>query len=72
MAKYKFKAKDVKTKECVEGDLVYATQLIFKKGKRVEYREKPMIVKLCCHGGILYATTRYFIDESTIELIKEE
>ena len=70
--KYKFKAKDIKTGEWVEGDLVYTTQLILRKGKGAEYREKPMIVKLCCHGGMLYATTRHFIDEDTIELIKEE
>ena len=71
MYKYKFKAKDLKTGEWVEGDLAYVKQLIFRKGKCVEYREKPMIVKMCCHGGMLYATTRHFIDEGTIELITE-
>ena len=71
MYKYKFKAKDLKTGEWVEGDLAYAKQVIFRKGKGVEYRETPMIVQLKCHGGRLYATTRYFVDESTIELITE-
>lgn len=70
--KYKFKAKELKTGEWVEGDLVYVNQLVFRKGKGVEYREKPMIVKLNSHGGMMYATSRYYIDESTIELIKTE
>ena len=72
MAKYRFKAKDLNTGEWVEGDLAHVTQLVFKKGKGVEYREKSMIVKLCCHGGMVYATERHFVDENTIELIKEE
>jgi hypothetical protein len=71
MAKYIFKAKDIKTGEVVEGNLIYATQLI-RKRRGVEYRVKPMIVKMCCCGGMLYATTRHFVDGDTIELIKEE
>ena len=38
--KYKFKAKDIKTGEWVEGDLVHVNQIIFRKGKGVEYRER--------------------------------
>jgi hypothetical protein len=72
MTKYRFKAKDLKTGEWVEGDLAHVTQLVFKKGRGVEYREKPIIVELYCHGGLIYATERHFIDENTIELIKEE
>ena len=70
--KYKFRAKDLKTGEWVEGDLAYVKQLIIHKSKGVEYREKPMIVKLGSHGGMVYVTSRHYIDESTIELIKEE
>ena len=70
--RYKFKAKDIKTGEWVEGDLVYVNQLVFRKDKGVEYRIKPMIVKMNSHGGMMYATSRYYIDESTVELIKEE
>ena len=71
MAKYRFKAKDLITREWVEGDLVHVTQLVFKKERGVEYRERPMIVKLYSHRGMIYATERYFIDENTVELIKE-
>lgn len=70
--KYRFKAKDIKTGEYVIGDLAYVSQVIFKKGSGVEYRKKPMIVKLYSHGGMIYATEIHFIDESTIELIKED
>lgn len=70
--KFRFKAKDIKTGEWVEGDLAYVNQCIFRKGKGVEYRVRPMIVKLNSHGGMMYATSRHNIDESTIELIKED
>lgn len=69
--KYKFRAKELKTENLVEGDLVHVNQVIFRKDKGVEYREKPMIVKLNSHGGMMYATSRYYINENTIELIKE-
>ena len=66
--KYKFKAKDIKTGEWVIGDLVYARQAYY--GKPVVI--KPMIVEFNIHGGIMWTRQKYFIDESTIELIKEE
>ena len=68
MTKYKFRAKDIKTGELVEGDLVYARQVYY--GNPVVIR--PMIVEFNIHGGIMWTKRRYFIDESTIELIKEE
>lgn len=64
--KYKFKAKDLKTGEWVEGDLAYAKREFEAPGY------KPMIVSHHIHGGMLYAGDRHFIDESTIELIKVE
>lgn len=67
--KYKFKAKDLKTGKYVEGDLIYANVRNFKSG--LICKIKPMIVNMHIHGGILWAGSRYFIDESTIELIKE-
>ena len=69
MYKYKFKAKDIKTGEWVEGDLVYARVANFKTG--ISIKKKPMIVTMHIHGGILWVGKRYFIDESTIELITE-
>lgn len=66
--KYKFRAKDIKTGELVEGDLVYARQVYH--GKPVVIR--PMIVEFNIHGGIMWTKQRHFIDEDTIELIKEE
>lgn len=70
--KYKFKAKDIKTGEYVIGNLAYVNQLIFRKGLGISFREKPMILSLNSQGGRIYATKRYFIDENTIELIKED
>ena len=67
---YKFRAKDIKTGEWVEGDLVYAKVANFKTG--ISTKKKPMIVTMHIHGGILWAGNRHFVDESTIELIKEE
>ena len=66
---YKFRAKDIKTGEWVEGDLVYAKIANFKTG--ISTKKKPMIVTMHIHGGILWAGKRHFIDENTIELIKE-
>ena len=66
---YKFKAKDLKTGEWVEGDLVYAKVANFRTGTSM--KKKPMIVTMHIHGGILWAGKRHFIDENTIELIKE-
>ena len=68
--KYRFKAKDIKTGEWVEGDLVYAKVANFKAG--ISTKKKPMIVTMHIHGGMMWAGKRHFIDESTIELIKEE
>ena len=66
--KYKFRAKDLKTGEWVEGDLVYARVANFKTG--VSAKKKPMIVTMHIHGGMLWAGDRYFVDEDTIELIR--
>ena len=68
--KYKFKAKDLKTGEWVEGNLIYARQVYY--GKPVVI--KPMIVEFNIHGGIMWTHggCRHFVDENTIELIKEE
>lgn len=70
MAKYKFRAKDVKTDDWVEGDLIYATQVVHTKGER-KYRIKPMIVTAGCHGGIVWIYNRYFVDEDSITLIND-
>ena len=64
--KYRFKAKDLKTGEWVEGDLAYAIRVCESLGI------KPMIVKHYIHGGMAYIGERHFIDEDTIEPIKEE
>ena len=66
---YKFRAKDLKTGEWVKGDLVYAKVANFKTG--ISTKKKPMIVTMHIHGNILWAGKRHFIDEKTIELIKE-
>ena len=66
MTKYRFKAKDIKTGEYVEGDLVYAKRVCESPGV------KPMIVKHYIHGGCAYIGERHFIDENTLELIKYE
>ena len=66
---YKFKAKDLKTGEWVEGDLIYAQVANFKTG--ISIKKKPMIVTMHIHGGMLWAGERHFIDRNTIELIKE-
>ena len=66
MKKFKFKAKDLKTGNQVEGDLVYAMRVHEKPGI------KPMIVNHFIHGGMVYISERYFVDESTIQLIKEQ
>ena len=68
MAKYKFKAKNLKTGEWVEGDLIYARQVYTHKHVII----KPMIVEFNIHGGIMWTRKRHFVDEGTIELIKEE
>ena len=64
--KYKFRAKELKTGEWVEGDLAYAERRLETPGI------KPMIVKHYIHGGCAYIGDRHFVDESTIELIKTE
>lgn len=68
MEKYKFKAKDLKTGNYVEGDLVYARQVYYGKPVVV----KPMIVEFNIRGGIMWTRRRHFVDENTIELIREE
>ena len=67
--KYKFKAKDTKTGELVEGDLVYAQVANFKTG--ISIKKKPMIVTMHIYGGMMWVGNRYFVDEDTIELIQE-
>ena len=69
--KYQFRAKDLKTEEWVTGDLAYAESRSWKSDGRRVITIKPMIVKYNIHGGMLYITSRYFIDESTLELITE-
>ena len=66
--KYKFKAKNLKTGEWVEGDLAYVHQWLKNRTTRI----KPMIVTHHASGGMVYLSSRYLIDENTIELIKEE
>lgn len=68
---FKFRAKDLKTGEWVEGDLIYAKVRNFRTWPDSGVM-KPMIVNMHIHGGMLWAGSRYFIDESTIELIKVE
>jgi len=63
--RYKFRARDIKTGELVEGDLVYARRRFEKDGI------KPMIVNHFIHGGIVWIGNGHFIDENTIELIEE-
>ena len=63
--KYKFRAKDLKTGQWVEGDLAYGIRMQETHGI------KPMIVIHHIHGGMVWVARRYFVDESTIELIKE-
>jgi len=63
--RYKFRARDIKTGELVEGDLVYARRRLEKDGI------KPMIVNHFIHGGIVWIGNGHFIDENTIELIEE-
>lgn len=70
MTKYKFRAKDIKTGDWVEGDLVHATQVIYTKGEK-KYRIKPMIVTAGCHGGMVWIYNRYFVDEDSITLIND-
>ena len=63
MSSYKFKAKELKTGNEVQGDLIYAQRAFETPGV------KPMIVKTFIHGGMIWISSRHFVDESTIELI---
>ena len=65
MSTYKFKAKDLKTGDEVQGNLIYAQRMFETTGVR------PMIVNTYIHGGMLWIGDRHFVDESTIELIVE-
>lgn len=67
--KYKFKAKDLKTGEWVEGDLAYVHQWYWRTRTT---KIKPMLVRHHAFGGRVYISSRHFVVESTIELIKEE
>lgn len=67
--KYKFKAKDLKTGEWVQGDLAYVEQRNFKK---CTTKIRPMILTHGSHGGMVWVYSRHYVEESTIELIKEE
>ncbi len=69
MTKYKFKARDLKTGEYVEGDLNYVEQMNYKKHTSII---KPMILTHRSNGGIIYVCSRYYVDENTIELITIE
>ena len=64
---YKFRAKDIKTGEWVEGDLIYPVDYMSPNPEK----RKPMIVAMRIHGGIVWVGNRYFVDESTIELIQK-
>lgn len=66
--RYKFRAKDLKFNNWVEGDLVYVT---FDRNKRLP-KVRPMIVSASGSGGLVWLTERYFVDESTIEIVREE
>lgn len=68
--KYKFKAKELETGEWVEGDLIYAKVENFRS-QFDSGKVKPMIVSMHIHGGMLWAGYRHFVDESTIELIRD-
>ena len=75
--KYRFKAKDKKTGEWVEGNLAYVTQHIYHNSKDwnkrgFSFKEVPVIIKLSAVGGRIFINERYYIDENTIELIKED
>lgn len=63
MSTYKFKAKELKTGNEVQGDLIYAQRTFEFPGV------KPMIVKTRIHGGMVWIGSRHFVDENTIELI---
>jgi len=63
---YKFRAKDIKTGNWVEGDLAYV-QTCFETP-----RVKTMIVEHFIHGGMLWMGNRWFVDEDTIVLIRNE
>lgn len=67
---YRFKAKDIKTGEWVEGDLIYAVVENYKSWPNLG-RKKPMIVSMHIHGGMLWAGNRHFVDEGTIKLIQK-
>ena len=67
MTKYRFKAKDLKTGNWVEGDLIYARECYHGKPPKF----KAMIVETGIHGGMVWISKRYNIDENTIELIIE-
>ena len=70
--KYQFRAQNLKTRECVIGDLAYANVVSFRRKDGCKIRSvKPMIVKHNIHGGMLYITSRHFINENTLELIVE-
>lgn len=66
--RYKFRAKDLKFNNWVEGDLVYVT---FDRNKRLP-KVRPMIVQACGNGGMIWLTEGHFVDESTIEIVREE
>lgn len=76
--KYRFKAKDIKTGELVEGDLAYVNQYVYAKTKNSIYSKfkyckvVPYILTHNANGGMIYMINRHRVDESTIELIKED
>jgi hypothetical protein len=76
--KYKFKAKDIKTRKYVIGDLAYVNQYVYAKTRNSIYSKfkyckvVPYILTHNANGGMMYITNRYRVDENTIELIKED
>lgn len=66
--RYKFRAKDLKSNNWVEGDLVYVT---FDGNKRLP-KVRPMIVHACGIGGMIWLGEKHLVDEDTIEIVREE
>ena len=66
--RYKFRAKDLKFNNWVEGDLVYVA---FDSNKRLP-KVRPMIVSARGIGGMIWLAERHFVDENTIEIVREE
>ena len=66
--RYKFRAKDLRFNNWVEGDLVYVT---FDRNKRLP-KVRPMIVQAYGIGGMIWLGEKHLVDEDTIEIVREE